>query len=53
VIGTGGAQIKAIGIAARQEIERLLGRQVHLALWVKIEPGWARKPKRLKSLGYC
>jgi len=53
VIGTGGAQIKAIGIQARQEIERLVGRQVHLALWVKLEPGWARKPKRLKSLGYC
>jgi len=53
VIGTGGAQIKAIGIQARREIERLVGRQVHLALWVKLEPGWARKPKRLKSLGYC
>jgi GTP-binding protein Era len=53
VIGAGGAQIKAIGIQARREIERLVGRQVHLALWVKVEPGWARKPKRLKSLGYC
>lgn len=53
VIGTGGAQIKAIGVAARRELERLLGRQVHLALWVKVEPGWSRKPKRLKSLGYC
>lgn len=53
VIGTGGAQIKAIGVQARRELERLLGRQVHLALWVKVEPGWARKPKRLKSLGYC
>jgi GTPase len=53
VIGRGGAQIKAIGIHARREIERLLGRQVHLALWVKIDPDWLRKPKRLKSLGYC
>lgn len=53
VIGRGGAQIKAIGIHARREIERLLGRQVHLALWVKIDPTWLRKPKRLKSLGYC
>jgi len=53
VIGTGGDRIKAIGIQARREIERLVGRQVHLALWVKVEPGWARKPKRLKSLGYC
>ena len=53
VIGRGGAQIKAIGMQARGEIERLLGRQVHLALWVKIDPDWLRKPKRLKSLGYC
>lgn len=53
VIGRGGEQIKAIGIHARREIERLLGRQVHLALWVKIDPDWLRKPKRLKSLGYC
>jgi GTP-binding protein Era len=53
VVGRGGAQIKEIGIRARREIERLVGRQVHLALWVKLEPGWARKPKRLKSLGYC
>lgn len=53
VIGAGGERIKAIGIQARREIERLLDRQVHLALWVKVEPGWARKPKRLKSLGYC
>ncbi len=53
VIGRGGAQIKTIGIHARREIERLLGRQVHLALWVKIDPDWLRKPKRLKSLGYC
>lgn len=53
VVGRGGTQIKAIGIQARREIERLVGRQVHLALWVKVEPGWDRKPKRLKSLGYC
>jgi GTP-binding protein Era len=52
-IGRGGEQIKAIGIHARREIERLLGRQVHLALWVKIDPDWLRKPKRLRSLGYC
>jgi GTP-binding protein Era len=53
VIGREGAQIKAIGMHARREIERLLGRHVHLALWVKIDPDWLRKPKRLKSLGYC
>jgi GTP-binding protein Era len=51
-VGSGGAVVKRIGIRARREIERLLGRRVHLELWVKVEPGWARSPKRLKSLGY-
>jgi GTP-binding protein Era len=52
VIGRGGAVIKRIGVAARREIERLVGGKVHLALWVKVEPRWTRRPKRLKSLGY-
>jgi GTP-binding protein Era len=53
VVGRGGERIKAIGVRARAEIERLLGTRVHLELWVKVEPGWAKRPKRLKSLGYC
>jgi GTP-binding protein Era len=52
VLGKGGAKIKEIGIQARRGIEAFLGVQVHLELWVKHEPGWAKKPKRLKSLGY-
>lgn len=52
VIGAGGAMLKRIGTRARREIEQLVGTQVHLELWVKLEPGWARKPNRLKSLGY-
>jgi GTP-binding protein Era len=51
-IGKGGQVIKRIGVRARREIEALLGTQVHLELWVKLEPRWARQPKRLKSLGY-
>jgi GTP-binding protein Era len=53
VVGAGGAMVKRIGIRARREIEQLLGTRVHLELFVKHEPGWARRPKRLKSLGYC
>jgi GTP-binding protein Era len=53
VIGKGGEMIKRIGTQARRDIEKLLGTRVHLALWVKPEPKWARRPKRLKSLGYC
>lgn len=53
VIGRGGAVIKKIGIRARREIERLVGRKVHLELWVKVEPKWSKRPKRMKDLGYA
>jgi GTP-binding protein Era len=51
-IGAGGAMIKRIGTQARRELESLLGRRVHLELWAKVEPGWSRSEKRLRSLGY-
>lgn len=53
VIGRGGASIKRIGVRARPAIERLLDTHVHLALWVKVEPKWAKRPQRLKELGYA
>jgi GTP-binding protein Era len=52
VIGRNGRVIKSIGVRARREIEKLVGGKVHLELWVKVEPKWSRRPKRLKSLGY-
>jgi len=52
VIGAGGRKIKQIGTRARHRIERLLDCRVHLELWVKPEPGWAKKPRRLRALGY-
>jgi GTP-binding protein Era len=52
VIGRDGRVIKKIGIRARREIEKLVGRRVHLELWVKVESKWSRRPSRLKSLGY-
>jgi GTPase len=52
VIGEGGRQIKQIGIRARHEIEKLVGMQVHLELWVKVEPRWSKRPARVKALGY-
>ena len=51
-VGKGGQVVKRIGVRARREIEKLLGAKVHLELWVKLEPRWAKHPKRLKSLGY-
>ncbi len=52
VIGAGGKQLKAIGQSARQQVERLLGVQAHLELWVKVREGWADDERALKSLGY-
>jgi GTP-binding protein Era len=52
VVGAGGRTIKEIGTRARIRLEELLGVRVHLELWVKPEPGWARRPQRLKTLGY-
>jgi GTP-binding protein Era len=52
VLGQGGRRIKAIGQRARRGISELLQAPAHLALWVKVDPRWAKKPKRLQSLGY-
>lgn len=41
VVGARGQKIKAIGEAARHEMESLLGRRIHLFLHVKVKPGWA------------
>ena len=52
VVGTGGRQIKRIGVRARREIEELLETRVHLDLWVKIDPRWAKDKDRIEELGY-
>lgn len=51
-VGRGGAMIKRIGTRARREIERLVESRVHLDLRVKVEPRWAKRPGRIKALGY-
>lgn len=52
VIGKRGARLRAIGAAARKEIERLLGTPVYLDLHVKVREGWRRQPGILEELGY-
>ena len=51
VVGRGGDMIKAIGSAARSEIELLLGRKVFLELQVKVRPKWRRDERVLEQLG--
>ena len=52
IIGSGGAMLKKIGAAARFEIERALGQQVFLELWVKVREGWRQNPNDLRWMGY-
>ncbi|MEI7038198.1 GTPase Era [Fulvimonas yonginensis] len=52
VIGQGGAQLKAIGSAARRHMERMFERKVFLKLWVKVREGWVDDETMLKKLGY-
>jgi GTP-binding protein Era len=51
VIGKGGAMLKAIGTRARQNLERLLGCKVFLALNVKVEDRWSERAATLKRFG--
>jgi GTP-binding protein Era len=50
VIGKGGERMKAIGQAARQAIEELVGRRVYLELHVRADPAWMRRRDRLAEL---
>ncbi len=51
LIGKKGAMLKAIGSAAREELEGLLGCKVYLELFVKVHRGWTQDPGALTELG--
>lgn len=52
LVGSGGSVIKSIGMGARQRLGELLGKRVHLRLFVRITPRWKDMPRQLKELGY-
>jgi GTPase len=51
LIGSGGRMIKAVGTAARRELERELGTRVHLELSVRVRRGWRGDEALLDRLG--
>jgi GTP-binding protein Era len=51
LIGSGGRMIKAVGTAARKELERELGGRVHLELSVRVRRGWRGDDALLDRLG--
>ncbi|MEJ2117189.1 MAG: GTPase Era [Alphaproteobacteria bacterium] len=51
VLGAGGATIKAISMASRQELGEALGVKVHLFLFVKVRENWSDDPERFREMG--
>lgn len=51
VLGNKGETIKAVGKAAREELETFLGRRVHLFLQVKVRPNWLDEAERYSEMG--
>ena len=51
VLGNRGETIKAVGRAAREELEAFLERKVHLFLTVKVRPKWLDEAERYEAMG--
>ena len=52
IIGQGGSMLKSIGRIARIEIEKRLGVQVFLKLFVKVKPNWRDQKQTIKQFVY-
>lgn len=52
IIGRRGEALKAAASQARQEMQKLFGRRVHLDVWVKVKDSWSSDEAALASLGY-
>lgn len=52
IIGHQGKALKKLGIVARQDIERFVGKKVFLELFVKVEKDWRNNRTDLKNFGY-
>lgn len=51
VIGKNGAMLKAVGEAARLDLERLFEKKIHLQTWVKIKKNWTMSDETMEQLG--
>ena len=52
IIGKKGHTLKGIGMAAREEIEALLGCRVYLELFVKVKERWRESTVAISNFGY-
>ena len=52
VIGHKGEKLKRVGRAAREDMERFLGKKVFLQLFVKVQDDWRDNERQLRRFGY-
>lgn len=52
VVGRGGETLKAVGTAARLELEALFGSRFHLETHVKVKRDWADSARALQQFGF-
>ena len=52
LIGKGGETIKKIGTQARKELEFILGAQIFLELFVKVQPNWRQNSTIVRQLDW-
>ena len=51
VLGSSGRRVKAVGEAARRELEEMMDRRVHLFLFVKVRENWVEDRERYMPWG--
>ena len=52
IIGKGGAMLKKIATAAREELEAFLNCRVNLQCWVKVKEDWRNEERMLRNFGF-
>jgi GTP-binding protein Era len=52
IIGHKGSALKRVGMEARRDLEKFFGKQIHLALYVKVNKNWRSNNRELKRFGY-
>lgn len=52
LIGHKGLALKNVGVAARKDMEKFFGKQVHIELYVKVNKDWRKQKGQLRRFGY-
>ena len=52
IIGKQGSMLKKIGSNSRRDIQRFLGNQINLQIWIKVKKDWRDSDFLLKNFGY-